>query len=133
MDQSIKLEIVTPERVVLQEEIEALVAPASEGYLGVLPNHISMVTGLMPGVLRYRKQGKDSFVAVSGGFLEVSHNQAIVLADTAEPGQDIDLARAKRAEERALKRIREKPAGLDLQRAELALRRSLARQKAAKG
>lgn len=133
MGNSISLEIVTPERLVLQEEIDALVVPASEGYLGVLPNHVPIIAGLNPGVLRYIKEGKSFRVAVSGGFVEVVHNHAIVLADTAERDLEIDLNRAERAEERARKRLAERPPGTDVPRAEMALRRSLARKKAAKG
>lgn len=133
MANRLELEVVTPERVVLREEIEALVVPATEGYLGVLPNHLPIITGLVPGVVRYRKDGRIARLAVSGGFMEVAKNRVVILADTAERAEEIDVARAERAKERALRRLRERPPGLDVARAEMALRRALARLKAAQG
>ncbi|MCR4419544.1 MAG: F0F1 ATP synthase subunit epsilon [Clostridia bacterium] len=131
MDKQIQLEIITPERVVLREPVEALMVPGTEGYLGVLPGHTPLVTGLVPGVMRYRQAGETFRLAVSGGFMEVADNRAIVLADAAERPEEIDVARAQRAKERAMKRLKERPAGLDVARAEMALRRALARLKAA--
>jgi F-type H+-transporting ATPase subunit epsilon len=130
---TIQLEVITPERVVLREEVEALVVPATEGYLGILPNHLPIITGLVPGVVRYRKGGRTARMAVSGGFMEVAQNRAVILADAAERAEEIDVARAQRAKERALRRLRERPPGLDVLRAEMALRRALARLKAAQG
>jgi F-type H+-transporting ATPase subunit epsilon len=127
----IVMEVVSPERLVLREEVDSLVAPGSNGYLGILPGHAPLVTGLAPGVLEYKIEGKENKLAISGGFMEVYENKATILADTAERKEEIDLERAKRAKERAEKRLRERPEGLDVQRAELALRRALARIKAA--
>lgn len=133
MEKVLQLEVVTPERVLLRGEIEALVVPAAEGYLGVLPGHLPLVCGLVPGVVRYRQAGRSARLAVSGGLMEVARNRVIILADTAERAEEIDVARAQRARDRALKRLRERPPGLDVARAELALRRALARLKAAQG
>ncbi|MGB9887326.1 MAG: F0F1 ATP synthase subunit epsilon [Moorellales bacterium] len=127
----ISFQVITPERVVLKEEVEALMVPGAEGYLGILPGHIPIVTGLVPGVVRYRQGGRTGRLAVSGGFMEVADNRALILADAAERAEEIDVARAQRAKERALKRLKERPPGLDVARAELALRRALARIKAA--
>jgi len=127
---TILMEIVTPERIVLQKEVDSLVVPAFEGYLGVLPGHAPLVTGLKAGVVKYTIRGKTSRLALSGGFMEVVDNRAVILADTAERGEEIDLARAQRARERAQQRLKNREAGLDVLRAELALQRALARIKA---
>jgi F-type H+-transporting ATPase subunit epsilon len=129
-EKAIKLEVVTPERLLFQEEVDSLVVPATEGYLGVLPNHAPLITGLDIGVVTYRKEGKDYKVAISGGFLEVNDNRAVILADTAEIGTEIDRVRAEEAVERARERLTNRPEDLDIMRAELALKRALARLKA---
>ena len=129
-DKSIKFEVVTPE-VVFSEDVESLVVPAALGYLGVLPGHAPLVTALDIGVIKYKREGKTRKMAISGGFMEVINNKVIVLADTAEPGDQIDLARAEQAKERARKRLAERGADLDVKRAELALKRAMSRIKAA--
>lgn len=130
-ENSFAFEVVTPARLITQEEVESLVVPAAEGYLGVLKNHSPLITALAAGVVRYRKQGALKRMAVSGGFMEVSNNKVILLADTAERAEEIDLGRAQRAKERAEKRLRESPEGLDVNRAKFALQRAVSRIKAA--
>ncbi|NLZ28348.1 MAG: F0F1 ATP synthase subunit epsilon [Firmicutes bacterium] len=132
MMSTLKLEVVTPQNKVLVEEVESVVAPGSEGYLGVLIGHAPLLTTLGPGVLFYRKAGEDrKLMAVSGGFMEAGPDKVIVLADTAELPDDIDVERARRSKERARKRLKERPSGLDVARAELALMRNIARLRAA--
>jgi F-type H+-transporting ATPase subunit epsilon len=126
------LDIVTPARKVLSAEVESVIVPASNGYLGILANHAPLVTSLGIGVLRYKSQGKEEVVAICGGFMEVNDNKVSIMADTAECSYEIDVERAKRAEERARQRLRKREEGLDVTRAELALRRALTRQKAAR-
>lgn len=126
-----KIEVVTPERIVFQDTIDALVLPGSQGYLGVLPNHAPMVAALKPGVLKYKAAGGYRRIAVSGGFAEVSDNRITVLADTAERAEEIDVARARAAAERARRRLAEKAAGFDAARAELSLQKAIARLRAA--
>jgi len=116
---------------VFSEDVESLVVPAALGYLGVLPGHAPLVTALDIGVIKYKREGKTRKMAISGGFMEVINNKVIVLADTAEPGDQIDLARAEQAKERARKRLAERGADLDVKRAELALKRAMSRIKAA--
>ncbi|MFY9114842.1 MAG: F0F1 ATP synthase subunit epsilon [Dethiobacteria bacterium] len=129
---SLRLEVVTPQKRVLMEEVESVIAPGSEGYLGVLIGHAPLLTTLKPGVLYYRKVGENrERMAVSGGFMEAGPDKVIILADTAELSGDIDVDRARRSKERAEKRLRERPPGLDVARAELALTRNIARLKAA--
>ncbi|KKM10784.1 ATP synthase F0F1 subunit epsilon [Clostridiales bacterium PH28_bin88] len=130
-DKIITMEVVSPERLVLREEVDSLVVPAAQGYLGVLPDHAPLVTGLKPGVVKYRVNGEVKRMAVSGGFMEVKDNKAVLLADTAERAEEIDVARAIRAKERAERRLQERTADLDVARAETALQRSLARIRAA--
>ncbi|MBO8168505.1 MAG: F0F1 ATP synthase subunit epsilon [Thermoanaerobacteraceae bacterium] len=132
-DKRITVEVVTPERSVIEKEIESLVIPASEGYLGVLPGHAPLVTGLQPGVVRMKTGGSEDRMAISGGFMEVMNDKVTIMADTAELAEEIDVERAKRAKERAEKRLRERPEGLDVARAEFALRRALARIEAVSG
>lgn len=127
------LEVVTPQRRILREEVESVVAPGAEGYLGVWPRHAPLLTTLKPGVLYYRKVGgKKECMAVSGGFMEAGPDKVIVLADAAEFSWEINGERARQAGERAKKRLRERHPGLDVARAELALAKSIARLKAAK-
>ncbi len=132
MTKKILVEIITPTRKVLSVETESVVVPASTGYLGVLVNHAPLVTSLGIGVLKYKEKGEEKKVAICGGFLEIRDNKVSVMADTAECSNEIDVERAKRAEERARKRLREKSKDIDVFRAELALRRAIARQEAAK-
>jgi F-type H+-transporting ATPase subunit epsilon len=128
----IRLDIVTAERVVYSEDVDVVVAPGVEGQLGILPHHTPLMTSLQVGELRVRT-GKEEFsLAISGGFLEVRPDRIIVLADTAERAEEIDIARAEEAKRRAEQRLTDRhAAGLDGARAEAALRRSLARLKVA--
>ncbi|MFZ5943916.1 MAG: F0F1 ATP synthase subunit epsilon [Bacillota bacterium] len=125
-EKTLKLEIVTPERRVLSEDITSLIVPAIEGYMGVLPNHAPMISGLEPGVIKYKIAGEYKRLAVSGGFLEVSENKASILANTAELPEEIDSQRAQAAKERAEKRLKNRK-DIDAIRAEQALKRALAR------
>ncbi len=124
---TIKLDIVTAERVVFSEDVDMVVAPGVEGQLGVLPHHTPLMTMLTPGELRVRKGGEEFYLAISGGFLEVRPDRIIVLADAAERVEEIDVARAEEAKRRAEERLH--VPGTDEARAEAALRRSLARLK----
>ncbi|MGE5396341.1 MAG: F0F1 ATP synthase subunit epsilon [Chitinophagales bacterium] len=131
-DNTYILEVVTPERIVLSEEVEFAVVPAAEGELGVLRNHAPLIAGLKVGVLRFiDKDGTRRCMAVAGGFMEVIDNEAKVLVETAEFGEEIDVLRAKAAKERAEARLIERQERLSHTRAEMALARALARLKAA--
>jgi len=129
-----KLSVVTPEKVVFEQEAVSIVAPGIEGYLGVLTNHAPLITPLTTGRFEIKdSNGNQSEYFLSGGFLEVSHNLATILADAIEKPEEIDVDRAKLAEGRARERLahRSDPA-IDAGRAEAALQRSLWRQKMAK-
>ena len=121
------LQIVSPEGNVLKEEVEFVVLPGGAGELGILPNHAALIAGLDIGVLRYTMNSTVKRVAISGGFVEVADNSATVLADAAELSEEIDLARAVEAKERAIKRLAARSNEIDELRAEFALRRAAAR------
>jgi F-type H+-transporting ATPase subunit epsilon len=129
---TIKLDVVTAEKEVYSDDVDMVIAPGIEGELGILPQHTPLMTMLQPGELIARKGTEEYCLAVSGGFLEVRHDRVIVLADSAERAEEIDIARAEEAKQRAEKRIeaRYEPS-LDTARADAALRRSLIRLKVA--
>ena len=133
MDKSLRLDVVTPERTLMSDQVESIIVPAAQGYLGVLHNHAPMIAGLKPGVVKYRKSGKNIYLAIGGGVMEIADNKVTLLVDSAERPEEIDRARAEAARDRAVHRLKEKPPGLDEQRAELALNRALARLKASRG
>jgi len=124
---SVRLDIVTAERLVFSEDVDVVVAPGIEGQLGILPHHAPLMTTLASGELRIRKDGEETSLFISGGFLEVRPDKVIVLADAAERSEEIDLARAEEAKRRAQERLAHHIPGTDLARAEAALRRSIAR------
>lgn len=126
-----RLDIVTPEKVVFSEEIDFVVAPGADGELGILPEHAPLVTALKVGTLRVQQGGKFFKVAVSGGFMEVKNSRIVVLADTAERADQIDVERAKAAKERAEQRLNSKNSEIDIHRAEISLHKAINRIKAA--
>ena len=130
MANEFKLTVLTPEKSVLDESVTYLQAPGLEGYFGVLANHAPLIAALMPGKFTVRKAGgTEEIYALSGGFLEVSDNTAVVLADALEPRFEIDRARAEAAEKRARDRLNgsSSEAKIDRARAEAALKRAINR------
>ena len=129
---SIRLDIVTAEREVYAGDVDVVIAPGVEGQLGILPHHAPLMTTLQAGELRVRKGGEEVSLAISGGFIEVRPDRVVVLADTAERAEEIDIARAEEAKQRARERLSEKQvAGADEARVEASLRRALIRLKVA--
>ena len=124
---TLQLEVVTPDKTVFSAEVEMAVCPGVEGEFGVLPQHVSMLSALKIGDLRYRVNGKDENVFISGGFADVNNNVLSVLAESAELATDIDTARAQAAKERAEKRLSAHDDNLDQTRAEAALQRAVTR------
>ncbi|PWB67710.1 MAG: ATP synthase F1 subunit epsilon [Deltaproteobacteria bacterium] len=132
MASTIRLELVTPERLLVSEEVDEVVAPGFEGEFGVLPEHTYYLAILSIGILRYRKGSDVRKVAVGGGFAEVTPERVVVMADVAEKAEEIDLERARRAQARAEETL--KDASLDddaVATAASALQRSMARMAAA--
>jgi F-type H+-transporting ATPase subunit epsilon len=123
----IKLDIVTAEKVVFTDDVDIIIAPGKDGELGILPHHAPLMTSLVPGELVARKSGEEYCMAISGGFLEVRPDRVIVLADSAERAEEIDVARAEAAKKRAQDQLARHAAGADSAVAEAALRRALAR------
>ena len=124
---SINLDIVTAERIVYSEEVDAVIAPGAEGQLGILPHHAPLMTILQSGELVVRRGSEEDIMAISGGFLEVRPDRVIVLADSAERAEEIDAERAEAAKKRAEQRMAEKTPELDTARVEASLRRAVAR------
>lgn len=123
----IKLDIVTAERSVYTGEVDAIVAPGTEGQLGILPHHAPLMTILQPGELIIRKGGQEEYLAITGGFLEVRPDRVIVLADASERVDEIDEKRAEEAKKRAQERLKSHMTDTDVTRAEAALQRALVR------
>ena len=126
---TLKLEIVTAESPVFTGEVDAIIAPGTVGQFTILPHHAAFMTMLEAGELCLRVGGQETFMVVSGGFLEVMDDKVIVLADAAERADDIDAARAEDAKKRAQEQMKRPLTGPELVVAEAALRRSLARLK----
>jgi F-type H+-transporting ATPase subunit epsilon len=129
----LRCEIVTAERTVFQENVEMVVAPGIEGQLGILPKHAPLMTALTFGeLIIHRENQPDEFIAIGGGFMEVGPEHVTILADSAERAEEIDIARADEARERAQKLMEQKHReDVDFALAEAALRRSLIRMKVA--
>lgn len=128
----VKLDIVTAERLVYSEEVDEVVAPGVQGQLGILPHHAPLMTMLEPGELLIKKGGDELSLVIAGGFMEVRPDRIIILADAAERAEEIDIARAEEARERARQALTGAPAGVEAaMAAEAALRRALARIKVA--
>jgi len=128
-----RLSIVTPEKTVYEDEINSLIAPGTVGYLGIMSNHAPLITSLQPGKFSFKdKDGKEIKMAISGGFLENSHNHCTILADSAEFASDIDLERASESLKRAERRLKASGGEIDLGRAREAYDRAKNRLKVAK-
>ena len=124
------LEIVTPDRALLREEVDEVVVPGSEGEFGVLPGHTPLLSMLKIGELWYRQGQEKHFLAVAFGFVEVLPDRVTVLAQVGERAQEIDIARAERAKQRAEQRLAQgqlTQIDLDIERARIALLKSLLR------
>ncbi|MBW2435010.1 MAG: F0F1 ATP synthase subunit epsilon [Deltaproteobacteria bacterium] len=131
---NIRLDVVTPEKIVVSEEAQIVASPGSEGEFGVLSGHTPFLTSLKTGVIRYTDaSGKEHYVFVSGGFAEALPDRLTVLAESAEVSTDIDISRAKEALARAEKRLAEDRAreDIDFARARAALERATVRIRAA--
>ena len=131
MAEKILLEIVTPERKVLSETVDIVVAPGELGEFGVLPGHIPFLCKLKVGELRYRVGATSRHIAIMGGYAEVLNNQVTILAAAAETEIEIDVIRARAARERAERRIAEARDKLEFTRAQAALQRAMARLRVA--
>lgn len=124
----LSVEILTPNRLLLQDEVDELNLPAAEGYLGILPGHVALLSNLGLGELMLRKDGQPRFLTVFRGYMEVSDDKVTVLAEVAEDMAEIDAQRAGAARDRALERLNGRDAEvIDFDRASAALQRALVR------
>ncbi|TMB62570.1 MAG: F0F1 ATP synthase subunit epsilon [Chloroflexi bacterium] len=123
------LEVITPERKVYEDDVDMVIAPGSEGYLGILPHHAPLLTALGPGEFRVKKGGVEEVLAVFGGFMEVRPDRVVVLTEAAEPAEEIDTARAQAARARAQETLSQAAtlSAADEARARAELQRALVR------
>ena len=121
---TMRLEVITAERRVYSDDVEVLVAPGIDGELGILPHHSPLMTALQPGEIMIRKDNEETFLAVSGGFLEVMGNQVTILADACERSDEIDEEQARLAMQEAQERLATRTEDLDLEAATAAVRRA---------
>lgn len=130
MANTIRLEIVTPDRLVYSSDITMVIARATDGDLGILPGHTPLIAGLEIWPLRIQKGENQELLSICGGFIEVRPQKVTILANCAELPEEIDVKRAEAAKERAETRLKNAP-DIDVQRAEAALKRALVRLKVA--
>ena len=127
---TLRLDVVSAERVVYSDDVDIVIAPGIEGQLGILPHHTPLMAILQVGELLVRKGGQEFSLVIAGGFLEVRPDRVIVLADAAERAEEIDITRAEEAKRRAEEQLkRRRTPEVDVAQAEAALRRSLTRLK----
>lgn len=130
--EKLNVEVVTGERVVYAEQdVDMVVAPGAEGSLGILPKHAALFSLLSAGEMRIKKAGQEQSLVVFGGFLEVANNRVLVLADTAERVEEIDVQRAEDARQRAEARLSQRGQGIDLAVAEASMQRAAVRLRVA--
>ena len=122
-----RLEIITAEQEVYSEDVDVLVAPGLEGQLGILPHHAPLMTVIQPGEIMIRKDGEESYLAVTGGFMEVLGNKVTILADACEPSDEINEERAQAAVDRSQERLAQRGSDLELERAAASMRRAQVR------
>ena len=124
---TIRLEIITAERQVFSDDVNSVVAPGVDGELGVLPHHAPLITMLKPGEVLIRKDNEETFLFVSGGFLEIRPDKIIILADACERADEIDIERAEAAKHRAEERLKTRTPETDVAQTQAALLRALIR------
>jgi F-type H+-transporting ATPase subunit epsilon len=124
---SIELQIVTPDRLLVREQVDEVEIPGTEGYFGVLPGHTPLLASLAVGELWYRKGQEKTYLSIAYGFAEVLPDRVTILAHLAERAEEIDAARAEEARKRAEARLAAPRSDIDYERARAALMKSLTR------
>lgn len=132
MANTIKLEIVSPEKIVYATDVNMLIVRSTDGELGILPNHAPLIAALVPAPIRALTDDGEKLIAVSGGFIEVQPKKITILATNAELPDAIDVDRAQKAYDRAFERLQTKSDSIDTARAHAALDRAKARLVATK-
>ncbi|HTS70558.1 MAG TPA: ATP synthase F1 subunit epsilon [Terriglobia bacterium] len=123
---TLKLEIITPESKVYSEDVDMVTLPAIEGEMGILPNHVRLMTQMVPGEMIVRKDGQDRFMAVGDGIIEVTGDQVSIVTNMAIAVENIDEAKVEEARQRAAARLREKISSEEVASVNASLARSLA-------
>ena len=126
-----RLEIVTPDKTVYSDEVDSLIVPAHDGYLGVMANHAPLLCTIKTGIVFIKKEKTEELLCTGGGFLETANNKTTLLVDSCEKPGEIDLQRAQEALTRAKDRLKAPKPDLDVDRAQTALSRAMNRLKAA--
>jgi F-type H+-transporting ATPase subunit epsilon len=128
MADTFELQVVTPDRQIVREDVEEVQAPARGGYLGILPGHAPLLSEMQQGELSYRQGNEWHYLSVFWGFVEVLPDRVVVLAETAERAEEIDLDRARKSQKRAEGRLgKTGETEIDFNRAQVALQRALIR------
>ena len=126
MANTLRLEIVTPDATAYSEDVDMVTLPGVEGQIGILPQHVPLMTQMVPGEMIVRKNGQDRFLAVGEGLVEISADHVAILTDLAIAAENIDEARAEEARQRAAARLQEKLSSEEVASVNAALARSLA-------
>lgn len=126
MDNTLRLEIVTPEATVYSENVDMVTLPAAEGQIGILPRHVPLMTQMVPGEMIVRENGSDRFLAVGEGLVEITGDRVAILTDMAIAAENIDEAKAEEARQQAAARLRQKLSAEQVASVNAALARSLA-------
>jgi F-type H+-transporting ATPase subunit epsilon len=126
MANTLKLEIVTPTATVYSEDVELVTLPGVEGQMGIYPQHVRLMTQLSPGEMIVHKNGRDEFLAVGEGLVEITGDRVAIVTDMAVAAENIDEARAEEARQRAVARLREKLSSQEIASVNAALTRSVA-------
>jgi len=122
------LDVITPDKKIVSEEIDGLSVNTPNGHIGILPNHVHLVTKIIPGEMIVKIKGKERYYAITGGFLEVNENKVTILADYAVQSEEIEVEKALEAKKRAeeiLKKTKEKVSDRDFALAQAELRRAV--------
>ena len=126
MNATLKLQIVTPDGIAFSDNVEMVTLPGSEGQLGVLPQHIPLMTQIVPGEVIVRKHGSDQLFAVGEGLVEITSDSVAILTDMAVAAEDIDAAKVEEARQRAEERLREQLSNEEIAQVHSALARLMA-------
>lgn len=130
-EKTIHFKLITPERIVFEDDVDAIYAMGEKGSFGILPNHIPFMSSLAIDTARVVKNGEEIIFSVIGGAFQFKNNEAIILTEVAEKGSDIDKARAELAKERAEAKLGSAETERDIKHANLAIAKAMARLKAA--
>ena len=125
------IQITTPEKIVLSEEVDSVTIPTTTGEITILPHHIPLVSQIAPGILMMKKNGREEDFVLQGGFLQVTEKEILILADYAVAGKDVSVAQAEDAKKRAEKAMKEKANDRDFALAEVEFKRAILELKAA--